>query len=150
MSDETFDFEKMICFALYSTANAMVRNYSEPLKLSKTTYPQLLVMTALWGNNDVSVSQISERTLFDLGTLTPILKRMEAKGFIVIYQDPSDRRVRKVKLTASGNRFKSEASSIFEIMRCTVSLSKEEQKSILQVCEKIKKSLNQGNTIIES
>jgi DNA-binding MarR family transcriptional regulator len=150
MNDETFDFEKMICFALYSTANAMVRNYSEPLKLSKTTYPQLLVMTALWGNNDVSVSQISERTLFDLGTLTPILKRMEAKGFIVIYQDLSDRRVRKVKLTASGNRFKSEAGSIFEIMRCTVSLSKEEQKSILHVCEKIKKSLNQGNAITES
>lgn len=148
MSEETFDFEKMICFALYSTANAMVRDYSEQLKLSETTYPQLLVLIALWEKDNISISQISERTLFDLGTLTPILRRMETKGFVSIYQEPSDRRVRKIKLTTSGKRFKKKASSMFNNMRCTVSLSIEEQKSILHVCEKIKKSLAEEIPIV--
>lgn len=138
MSDSTFDFDKMLCFALYSTANAMVRNYAKPLDALGITYPQLLVLAALWEQDDVSASGLSEKTLYDLGALTPIIKRLESAGLVKVYLDPADLRRRKVLLTAQGRKLKPAAAHVFSDMSCKVNLTPQEVAVVLNVCRKIK------------
>ncbi|PWB32433.1 transcriptional regulator [Pseudomonas sp. SDI] len=141
MLDPTFDFDKMLCFSLYSTANAMVRDYAEPLKRRGVTYPQLLVMAGLWGKDDVSISALSELTLFDLGTLTPIVKRLADAGFITVYLDPSDRRRRNLLLTDKGRELKAEAAQVFSNMACKIDLGEQDVAQVLDVCHRIRSRL---------
>lgn len=122
MEDPVFDFDRMLCFTLYSTANAMVRDYGEPLRRHGVTYPQLLVLIGLWGEDDMSISALSAVTLFDLGTLTPIIRRLSDAGFITVYLDPGDRRRRKVLLTDKGRALKSEAAHLFAVMHGKIGL----------------------------
>lgn len=138
MTDPTFDFDKMLCFALYSTANAMVRNYAKPLDELGITYPQLLVLAALWEKDDVSASTLSEKTLYDLGALTPIIKRLENAGLVEVYLDPADRRRRNVLLTAQGRKLKPAAAHVFTDTSCKVNLTPEEVAAVLNVCRKVK------------
>ncbi|TDF84363.1 MarR family winged helix-turn-helix transcriptional regulator [Pseudomonas sp. H9] len=141
MLDPTFDFDKMLCFSLYATANAMVRDYAEPLKQRGITYPQLLVMAGLWGKDDVSISALSELTLFDLGTLTPIVKRLADNGFITVYLDPNDRRRRNVLLTDKGRALKAEAAKVFNNMACKIDLIESDVQQVLNVCQQIRTRL---------
>lgn len=141
MLDPTFDFDKMLCFSLYATANAMVRDYAEPLKRRGVTYPQLLVMAGLWNQDNVSISALSELTLFDLGTLTPIIKRLADSGFITVYLDPADRRRRNVLLTDKGRELKVEAAKVFNSMACKVDLAEQDVAQVLDVCHRIRSRL---------
>jgi len=141
MSDSTFDFDKMVCFALYSTANAMVRNYARPLDAIGITYPQLLILAALWEQDDVSASMLSERTLYDLGTLSPIIKRLQHAGLVEVYLDPLDRRRHNVRLTPQGRAMKSTVAKIFTDTRCKINLTAEEITAVLSVCRKVKDRL---------
>ncbi|MBE0446141.1 MarR family winged helix-turn-helix transcriptional regulator [Psychrobacter sp. FME5] len=141
MKDSIFDFDKMLCFALYSTSNAMMRSYAKPLKEIGITYPQLLVLVALWEQNDVSVSTLSEKTLYDLGTLTPIIKRLESAGMIKVYLDSLDRRRRNVMITEQGLELKASVTEIFEDMRCRINLTDEEVIAALNIFRKIKGGL---------
>lgn len=138
MTDPTFDFDKMFCFALYSTANAMVRNYAKPLDELGITYPQLLVLAALWEKDDISASTLSEKTLYDLGALTPIIKRLENAGLVNVYLDPTDRRRRNVLLTAQGRKLKPAAARVFNDTSCKVNLTPDEVAAVLDVCRKVK------------
>ncbi|MHC6225786.1 MarR family winged helix-turn-helix transcriptional regulator [Pseudomonas sp. X10] len=139
--DPTFDFEKMLCFSLYATANAMVRDYAEPLRRQGVTYPQLLVMAGLWGQDDLSISALSELTLFDLGTLTPIVRRLASNGFVTVYLDPKDRRRRNLLLTDKGRALKEEAAKVFNSMACRVDLEAEDVERVLKVCKRIRSRL---------
>ncbi|MBH3428405.1 MarR family winged helix-turn-helix transcriptional regulator [Pseudomonas alkylphenolica] len=141
MLDPTFDFDKMLCFSLYATANAMVRDYAEPLKQQGITYPQLLVMAGLWNKDDVSISTLSELTLFDLGTLTPIVRRLANNGFITVYLDPEDRRRRNVLLTDKGRALKAEAAKVFNNMACKIELEESQVQQVLDVCQRIRSRL---------
>lgn len=138
MTDSTFDFTRMLCFALYSTANAMVRNYAKPLGDIGLTYPQLLVLAALWEEDDVSATALSRKTLYDLGALTPILRRLEESGFVIVRLDPSDRRRRNIALTDQGRALRDPAAEIFDSTRCRVDISPEDLAAVLRVCEKVK------------
>lgn len=141
MEDPVFDFDRMLCFALYSTANAMVRDYGEPLRRHGVTYPQLLVLIGLWGEDDMSISALSAVTLFDLGTLTPIIRRLSDAGFITVYLDPGDRRRRKVLLTDKGRALKSEAAHLFAVMHGKIGLESGNVEQMLDNCRQIRSRL---------
>lgn len=94
--------EAQLCFALYSASRAVTRAYQPLLEPLGLTYPQYLVMLVLWEGAAVSVSELGERLELDSGTLTPLLKRLEASGYVLRRRDRQDERVVRVTLTARG------------------------------------------------
>ena len=137
MENKEFDFSKMVCFLLNSTSNAMIREYRPHLDEFQLTYPQYLVMMTLWNNDNILIKDISKETYFDSGTLTPILKRLEEKGYIQRIQSNKDERGKLIILTKNGKELKEKTSHIFENMECKIQLSKEEQEEIKKICNKI-------------
>lgn len=111
-ADQSLRLENQLCFALYSTSLAMTKRYKPMLAALDLTYPQYLVMLVLWEEDYVIVSDIGERLFLDSGTLTPLLKRMEATGLITKLRDPADERRIYVKLTAAGNRLRVKAADL--------------------------------------
>jgi DNA-binding MarR family transcriptional regulator len=104
--------DNQLCFALYSASLAMTRLYKPLLDALGLTYPQYLVMLVLWERDGVMVSELGERLSLDSGTLTPLLKRMEAAGWLVRLRDVGDERRVNVTLTASGRKLKTRAAKV--------------------------------------
>ena len=111
-ADQTLCLDNELCFALYSTSLAMTKMYKPMLDVIGLTYPQYLVMLVLWEEDGLMVSDIGERLFLDSGTLTPLLKRMEATGLVVRLRDTEDERRVRVKLTAAGNKLRVKAADI--------------------------------------
>ena len=113
-----------LCFAIYSTAHAFNRFYKPLLDRLGLTYPQYLVMLVLWEDDGLSVKEIGERLFLDSGTLTPLLKRMEAAGLLKRTRSTEDERQVIVALTAQGEALKEKARglplSILAASECSV------------------------------
>ena len=104
--------DKQLCFALYSASHAMTRLYQPMLADLGLTYPQYLALLVLWEQDSLTVSDIGARLSLDSGTLTPLLKRMEAGGLITRLRDAADERRVVIRLTPAGRRLKSKAAAI--------------------------------------
>jgi DNA-binding MarR family transcriptional regulator len=101
-----------ICFAIYSTAHAFNRVYKPLLDRLGLTYPQYLVMLALWERDDVPVRDIGERLFLDSGTLTPLLKRLEAAQLIKRTRSTADERQVLIALTSQGQALREKARTV--------------------------------------
>ena len=101
-----------LCFAVYSTAHAFNRVYKPLLDRLGLTYPQYLVMLALWERDGVPVKDIGERLFLDSGTLTPLLKRLEAAHLVKRTRSREDERQVMVALTSQGQALKEKAKSV--------------------------------------
>jgi DNA-binding MarR family transcriptional regulator len=104
--------DNQFCFALYSASLAMTKTYKPFLDKVGLTYPQYLVMLVLWQQDDILVKAIGERLFLDSGTLTPLLKRLEASSLIVRTRDESDERQVRITLTKEGRALKKKAQDI--------------------------------------
>lgn len=104
--------DNQLCFALYSTSQAMTQMYKPLLEALDLTYPQYLVMLLLWEQDGQSVSALGERLYLDSGTLTPMLKRLEAKGVLLRQRAAEDERRVEIYLTAQGRQLKTRAAKI--------------------------------------
>lgn len=102
----------MLCFALYSTANAMQQTYKPLLEPLGLTYPQYLVMSTLWVKDGLTVGDIGDEMLLESNTLTPMLKKLETRGLITRQRDPEDERQVRIRLTAEGRKLQEEAQSV--------------------------------------
>lgn len=101
-----------ICFALYSANHAMQRVYQPLLSPLGLTYPQFLVMAALWTEDAQTVGDLGRTLLLESNTLTPLLKRMESQGLLTRARVPEDERQVRVTLTQAGRALQSEADRI--------------------------------------
>jgi DNA-binding MarR family transcriptional regulator len=101
-----------LCFAVYSTAHAFNRVYKPLLDRLGVTYPQYLVMLALWERDGVPVKDIGERLFLDSGTLTPLLKRLEAARLVKRARSREDERQVLVALTPQGQALKEKARGV--------------------------------------
>lgn len=101
-----------LCFALYSTSLAMTRLYKPLLAPLGLTYPQYVVMLALWEQDGVSVSKLGERVFLDSGTLTPLLKRLEAAQLISRQRQAHDERHVHISLTTAGKALQARTADI--------------------------------------
>jgi DNA-binding MarR family transcriptional regulator len=101
-----------LCFALYSASLAMTKLYKPLLAPLGLTYPQYLVLLALWEENGQTVGALGERLALDSGTLTPLLKRLEAQGVVLRERDAGDERRVIVRLTRAGRALKVRARAI--------------------------------------
>ncbi|WEX78314.1 MarR family transcriptional regulator [Sinorhizobium numidicum] len=120
LSDEVLTLGKQLCFAVYSAAHAFNRAYKPLLDRFGLTYPQYLVLLALWQQDSMTVKRIGEELGLDSGTLSPLLKRLEAAGYVTRLRDPADERQVIVSLTENGRDLKDEAFGILiEIGKAT-------------------------------
>ena len=103
-----------ICFAVYSTARAFNRVYKPLLDRLGLTYPQYLVMLVLWERDDVPLKDIGEKLFLDSGTLTPLLKRLEAQGLIKRTRSTEDERQVLIALTPHGQALREKARAVPE------------------------------------
>jgi DNA-binding MarR family transcriptional regulator len=101
-----------LCFAIYSTAHAFNRFYKPLLDRLGLTYPQYLVMLVLWERDDLPVKDIGERLFLDSGTLTPLLKRLEAAGLIKRTRSTEDERQVLIALTSQGQSLREKARAV--------------------------------------
>jgi MarR family transcriptional regulator, organic hydroperoxide resistance regulator len=124
-ADWPLRLDNQICFAVYSTAHAFNRVYKPLLDRLGLTYPQYLVMLVLWERDGVPVKDIGERLHLDSGTLTPLLKRLEAAGLIKRSRGTEDERQVLVALTPQGQALREKAravpQSILAASACSVS-----------------------------
>ncbi len=112
VSDDVLALDNQFCFALYSASLAMTKTYKPYLDKLGLTYPQYLVMLVLWQQDDVLVKAIGERLYLDSGTLTPLLKRLEASSLIARTRDEADERQVRITLTREGRALKKKAQCI--------------------------------------
>ena len=110
--------DHQLCFALYSASLAMTKFYKPLLEPLGLTYPQYLVMLVLWEGDGITVSQLGERITLDSGTLTPLLKRLEASHLVRRLRDTADERRVLLQLTPAGRALKSKAMAVPESVAC--------------------------------
>ena len=111
-SAQALRLDNQLCFALYSASLAMTKLYKPWLDELGLTYPQYLAMLALWEEDGLAVSQLGERLRLDSGTLTPLLKRLEAAGLVTRVRATHDERRVHVSLTAAGRKLRASAEKI--------------------------------------
>ncbi len=111
-SDALLQLDNQVCFALYSTSLAMTRVYKPLLEALGLTYPQYLAMLVLWETDGLMVSELGDKLYLDSGTLTPLLKRMEASGLVTRVRAVQDERRVHISLTAKGRALKAQAAAI--------------------------------------
>jgi DNA-binding MarR family transcriptional regulator len=111
-ADDGLRLDRQLCFALYSASLAMTKRYKPLLDPLGLTYPQYLVMLALWEHDGLSVGELGERLCLDSGTLTPLLKRLESVGHVRRERDRADERRVRVHLAASGRALRARAQGV--------------------------------------
>ena len=104
--------DRQLCFALYSSSLVMTKLYKPVLGALGLTYPQYLVLLVLWESDAIGVGELGERLYLDSGTLTPLLKRMEAAGLLARARAAGDERRVIVTLTAAGRALRRRAEGV--------------------------------------
>ncbi|MFP2900460.1 MarR family winged helix-turn-helix transcriptional regulator [Corallococcus sp. 4LFB] len=140
-TDDLLRLDLQLCFPLYAASRAMVQAYTPLLAKLGLTYPQYLVMLVLWETDGVTVKELGERLYLDSGTLTPLLKRLEAQGFVRRERSTQDARSVTVSLTAQGKGLRRKAAAIPEAIVCRTGLTLEElsrlRRDIQRLFEKV-------------
>lgn len=106
------DVADHLCFAIYSAGHAFNRFYKPLLAELKLTYPQYLVMIALWAEDNQTVGDIGGKLFLESSTLTPLLKRLEALGYLARKRDPEDERQVRLTLTEQGSSLRKKARDV--------------------------------------
>lgn len=133
--------DQQLCFALYSASLAMTRVYRPLLARLGLTYPQYVVMLALWEYDGLSIGELGERVALDSGTLTPLLKRMQALGLIERTRSAADERLVLVTLTRAGRELGSKAEEVGAEVACAVACSARERQALTQTLQSLRGSL---------
>jgi MarR family transcriptional regulator, organic hydroperoxide resistance regulator len=137
---ETYDalkLENQLCFPLYACAKEVVRKYKPYLDSLDLTYTQYITMIVLWEYGDMNVKELGKYLFLDSGTLTPVLKTLEQKGYITRTRDGDDERVLDVALTAEGMKLREQAADIPGKMGKCINLSGDEAKQLYTLLYKV-------------
>ncbi|WP_294281115.1 MarR family transcriptional regulator [uncultured Chryseobacterium sp.] len=140
---ENLKLENQICFPLYVIAKEITGLYRPFLDELDMTYPQYLVMMVLWEHDGMTVSCIGEKLYLDSGTLTPLLKRLEAKGLITRQRKKEDERVVEVFITEAGKQLKSRACSVPEKIIASTKVDAEDLIRLKESVQNIIKTLKE-------
>lgn len=137
MNYDRLKIENQICFPLYACAREIVRLYKPFLDEIDLTYTQYIAMMVLWDRKKMTVKQLGEILYLDSGTLTPLLKKMEAAGLLTRSRDKKDERSVIVELTEKGDQLKEKAVLIPEKITQCVPINQEEGKELYHLLYKI-------------
>ncbi|CAO4154080.1 MarR family transcriptional regulator [Methylorubrum extorquens] len=129
--------DQQLCFSVYAAAHAFTAAYKPLLEPLGLTYPQYLVMLALWEEDGQSVKRIATRLRLDSGTVTPLLKRLERDGLLRRGRDPADERHLPVELTDAGHALRRKAGAARERIVCALGGTEEPIQALKREIDRI-------------
>ncbi len=113
MADKTpATLDQMLCFAVYAASHAFTRFYKPRLDALGLTYPQYLAFLVLWERDNITVKALGDKLFLDSGTITPLIKRLEARGFVRRQRDSRDERQVRIILTDDGRALQERALAV--------------------------------------
>lgn len=139
-TDRRFDpllLSNQLCFPLYAASKEVVRRYTPMLKDLDLTYTQYIAMMVMWEEETITVKELGERLFLDSGTLTPLLKKMEAKGLIERERSDKDERKVVVTITQEGRDLRATAMNVPSEMGRCVGLDTEDAVQLHKLLEKV-------------
>ncbi len=134
---ETLKLGNQLCFPLYACSKEIIRRYKPYLDSIDLTYTQYITMMVLWEKKSVNVKSLGECLYLDSGTLTPVLKKLESKGYISRERSSKDERNLVVSITEKGEELKDLALSIPSSIGSCVKLDPEEASILYNLLYKI-------------
>lgn len=144
MSNSEYDALKLdnqICFPLYACSREIIKKYRPYLDEINLTYTQYIAMMVFWEIKKINVKELGKKLFLDSGTLTPVLKSLEEKGFVRRYRSTEDERVLLVEITESGEKLKEQAVRVPEKVANCVDLEPEEAMALYRTLYKILETL---------
>ncbi len=136
-TDEALRLDRQLCFPLYAAARKIVNLYTPLLKPLGITYTQYLVLMVLWEEDGVTVGDLCRRLYLDSGTLTPLLKKMEAESFVRRARSTLDERIVTVTLTEKGRSMKEQVRSVPGCVGGCVNLTADEAVTLYGLLYKL-------------
>ncbi|MGW2378432.1 MULTISPECIES: MarR family winged helix-turn-helix transcriptional regulator [Kitasatospora] len=140
--EELLRLDQQICFSLNAASRAFGGVYRVLLRDLGLTYPQYLVMLVLWEDGDLSVKRIGERLRLDSGTLSPLLKRLEAAGLVRRERSPEDERSVTVGLTVEGSALRARAGQVPRRLLAATGLPVEDLAALHALLERVTVALD--------
>lgn len=134
---DSLKLENQLCFPLYACSKEIVRRYKTYLDKLDLTYTQYIVMMVMWEEKELNVKELGDKLFLDSGTLTPVLKKLESKGYVTRERSKIDERTLIVTLTESGKELREMAVDIPVGMRGCLKLSDEEMVQLRTMLNKI-------------
>ncbi|PXW30217.1 UNVERIFIED_CONTAM: DNA-binding MarR family transcriptional regulator [Williamsia faeni] len=142
--------DNQLCFALYSASRATTAAYRPMLHALGLTYPQYLVLLVLWEEEAITVRRLGQRLHLDSGTLSPLLKRLEAAGYLHRNRSPSDERSVEVTLTDAGRELESKAQCIPEQLFTATGLNPDEAEALRNAVQLLTVALRESGNSADS
>jgi MarR family transcriptional regulator, organic hydroperoxide resistance regulator len=133
--------DQQLCFALYAASLAMTKAYKPLLAPLGLTYPQYLVMLVLWEGDGIAVSQLGERLTLDSGTLTPLLKRLEALALLQRLRDVADERRVLLQLTPAGRALRAQAVAVPQAIACATACDLQQISALAAQLHQLRRQL---------
>lgn len=139
MSDkyDVLKLDNQLCFPLYAVSKEIVKKYTPFLSDIDLTYTQYIAMMVMWEHKELSVKGLGQKLLLDSGTLTPLLKTLEKKGFVTRERSKEDERFLVVKITEEGMDLRERALEIPQKIGGCISLSQEEALQLYTILRKL-------------
>ena len=134
---DTLKLENQLCFPLYACSKEVVKKYHPLLEKIDLTYTQYITMMVLWEQKDMNVKSLGEKLYLDSGTLTPLLKKLEKKGYIKRTRNTKDERNLIISITNKGEELKKVCEDIPKQIGECIPLSKEESITLYQLLYKL-------------
>ncbi|MBQ6888475.1 MAG: MarR family transcriptional regulator [Lachnospiraceae bacterium] len=140
---DALKLENQLCFPLYACSKEIVKKYKPFLDEIDLTYTQYIAMMVLWEHKEMNVKELGSYLFLDSGTLTPVLKKLEQKGYITRERTLKDERVLHVAITSEGEQLKEKAVEIPQKMSCCLCIEPEEALQLYQILHKVMKTFRE-------
>jgi len=129
--------ENQLCFPLYAASREVIKRYHPYLSALDLTYTQYIAMMVLWEEKGLTAKELGKKLFLDSGTLTPVLKSLEGKGYVVRSRSKADERVLEVRITDKGEQLREQAAAIPQAVAGCVKLDTEEALELYQLLYKV-------------
>jgi MarR family transcriptional regulator, organic hydroperoxide resistance regulator len=141
--NEQLKLENQLCFPLYACSKEIVRRYKPFLDPLDLTYTQYIAMVIMWEKQVITVTELGDCLFLDSGTITPVLKKLESKGYIVRERQKDDGRIVTVTITLKGEELKEKAKNIPSCVGKCVKLDAKDCLQLRQLLQKLMNTIEQ-------
>lgn len=140
--------ENQLCFPLYAASKEVIRKYQPFLSELDLTYTQYITMLILWENNKLKVKELGEKLYLDSGTLTPLLKKLEAKGYIIRERSKNDERSLMISITQNGKKLRDKAVMVPEKVGKCINLNEKDALKLYELLYKVLYNIREGEKYV--
>ncbi len=142
---ESLKLSNQVCFPLYAASREVIKLYKPFLDEYNLTYTQYITMLVLWEDGKITIKELCKKLYLDSGTITPVIKKLEAMGLLIKYRDKSDERIVNVELTDKGRELKEEIVKVPEQVSCKINGSVEDLLILKNLLEKVLDEISPNN-----